>query len=41
MDTNKVDLIRDANLTKADLYVTYLEPGDMVYVPETWYHQVI
>ncbi|XP_013378864.1 prostaglandin F synthase isoform X2 [Lingula anatina] len=40
LDIESVDLINFPNVTKVDVYNITANPGDIIYVPEGWWHQV-
>ncbi|XP_013382112.1 uncharacterized protein LOC106152915 [Lingula anatina] len=39
-DVDAVDLIKYPNISKAAIYNVTINEGDMLYVPEAWFHQV-
>ncbi|XP_013421557.1 NAD(P)H-dependent D-xylose reductase-like [Lingula anatina] len=40
VEPDAVDLIKFPNISKVDIYNITLYEGDIIYVPEGWYHQV-
>ncbi|XP_013378892.1 uncharacterized protein LOC106150561 isoform X1 [Lingula anatina] len=40
IDIESVDLINFPDVTKVDVYNITANPGDIIYVPEGWWHQV-
>ncbi|XP_013421570.1 uncharacterized protein LOC106181669 [Lingula anatina] len=40
VEPEAVDLIKFPNISKVDIYNITLYEGDIIYVPEGWYHQV-
>lgn len=40
LDPDEIDLVKYPLVAQVDYSIAELEEGDMLYIPQSWYHQV-